>query len=101
MQGYNGENTRGWAITKEGEQYKYYQGVTEEEWNSSCGRQKRPNILGQCSVWWLRSPLGDDGNSYCRINDGGNSGVTRTTSDCMALRQDFAYRKFKKFFRVI
>ncbi len=76
--GYNGGNTRGWAITKEGEQYKYYQGVTEE-WNSSSeGRQKRPTSSDSAAFWWLRSPYGDDGNSYCRINDGGNSGVTRT-----------------------
>ena len=45
--GYNGSGTYGYAITSEGPQYKYYQGVTEAWNSSSAGRQKRPKCLRQ------------------------------------------------------
>ncbi len=46
----------GVAITSEGNQYKYYQGVTEE-WNAvSTNRVKKTSELGSAYSWWLRSP---------------------------------------------
>ncbi len=60
------------AIISEGNQYKYYQGVTEE-WNSpSTKRIKKTNSSGSEYYWWLRSP-GYSGNSnFCGVNIDGD-----------------------------
>ena len=82
--GYNGSGTYGYAITSEGPQYKYYQGVTDAWNSSSTGRQKRPSASGSATWWWLRSPRYYNSNTFCIIdgngsiyigNASGNSGV--------------------------
>ncbi len=74
--GYNGGDTRGYAITKEGEQYLYYKDNTTETYSStSINRVKYNN--GSISNWWLRSP-GYSGNGYfCDISNGGYGGGNR------------------------
>ena len=83
--GYNEGDTRGWAITKEGEQYKYYQGVIDA-WNSlSTGRQKRPSASEKTYWWCLRSPRYDYNNTFCAINSSGfNSGYAANASGGVA-----------------
>ena len=69
--GYNGSGTYGYAITSEGSQYKYYQGVTDA-WNStSTGRQKRPSASGSTVGWWLRSPGYNFSSSFCGVDSSG------------------------------
>ncbi len=71
--GYDGGDTRGYAITKEGEQYKYYQGVTDT-WNSpSAERKKRPNASGDTLWWWLRSSYYYNRGLFCTIDSNGHS----------------------------
>ena len=69
--GYNGSGTYGYAITSEGSQYKYYQGVTEAWNSSSAGRQKRPSASGSTVSWWLRSPGYDGSYYFCGVSSGG------------------------------
>ena len=53
--GNNGGDTRGYAITKEGEQYLYYKNNAKEAYNiSSTNRIKYSK--GNADYWWLRSP---------------------------------------------
>ena len=66
--GYNGSGTYGYAITSEGRQYKYYQGVTDAWNSSSTGRQKSQvpqavrstggfvHLVTTCSSTALRCP---------------------------------------------
>ncbi len=56
-----------YAITSEGPQYKYYQGVTDAWNSSSTGRQKRPSASGSAAWWWLRSPRYSSDTSFCRV----------------------------------
>ena len=71
--GNNGGDSRGYAITKEGEQYKYYQEVVEV-WNgSSVKRQKQTGPSGSKDWWWLRSPDYNHSNYFCGIDDNGVS----------------------------
>ncbi|MCI9087714.1 MAG: hypothetical protein HFJ32_04085, partial [Clostridia bacterium] len=61
------------AITSEGSQYKYYQGVTEA-WNAdSTKRVKKVNASGSAYSWWLRSPHNSNSNYFCFINISGNT----------------------------
>ena len=70
----------GLAITSEGSQYKYYQGVTDA-WNStSTGRQKY-NALGNMTHWWLRSPYYNSSGSFCMV---GVSGYFNNTTYSVA-----------------
>jgi len=70
--GYNGGDTRGLAITKEGEQYLYYQkNATEAYDNSSQNRVKYNG--GNAVYWWLRSPFYSYGDSFCDIYSSGRS----------------------------
>ncbi|MCI9087169.1 MAG: hypothetical protein HFJ32_01210 [Clostridia bacterium] len=78
--GYNGSGTYGYAITSEGSQYKYYQGVTDAWNDSGTGRQKKPNSSGSTVRWWLRSP-GYDGNGYfCLVGSTGNANGSHNAS---------------------
>ena len=71
--GNNGGDSRGYAITKEGEQYKYYQEVVEV-WNgSSVKRQKQTGPSGSKDWWWLRSPDYNHSDYFCGIDDNGVS----------------------------
>ena len=59
--------TYAYAITSEGSQYKYYQGV-EEIWNeNSMGRIKKTNSSGTGYWWWLRSPDYKYRERFCDI----------------------------------
>ncbi|MCI9087530.1 MAG: hypothetical protein HFJ32_03115 [Clostridia bacterium] len=72
--GYNGGDTRGYAIAKEGEQYLYYQKNVTEAWNwnsSNTNRVKYNN--GSASYWWLRSPSNYGSTGFCLVRTGGNS----------------------------
>jgi hypothetical protein len=69
--GYNGSGTYGYAITSEGPQYKYYQGVTDAWNSSSAGRQKRPSASGSTVGWWLRSPGYNFSSSFCGVDSSG------------------------------
>ncbi len=71
--GYNGSGTYGYAITSEGPQYKYYQGVTDAWHSSSTGRQKRPSSSGSTVWWWLRSPCYDISGSFCGVSSSGGT----------------------------
>ena len=71
--GYNGSGTYGHAITSEGSQYKYYQGVTDAWNSSSTGRQKRPSASGSTYWWWLRSPSYNYSFYFCGVNSDGIS----------------------------
>ncbi len=70
--GYNGSGTYGYAITSEGSQYKYYQGVTEAWNSSSAGRQKRPSASDSTVLWWLRSPCYGNSGYFCLVGSSGN-----------------------------
>ena len=68
--GYNGGDTRGYAITKEGEQYLYYKDNTTEAYNvASMNRVKYNN--GSETHWWLRSPSYYNNTYSCRIGNNG------------------------------
>ena len=54
--GYNEGTTRGYAITTEGKQYKYYKiNLGSISYSSSNNITKKPSASGS-NVWWLRSP---------------------------------------------
>ena len=60
-----------YAITSEGNQYKYYQGV-KDEWNaSSTERQKRPSESSGPVGWWLRSTSYSHSTDFCGISTNG------------------------------
>ena len=69
--GYGGGNTRGYAITKEGEQYLYYKKNTTQAYNSSSTNRVKYNN-GSVYSWWLRSPYYFTSSGFCVINS--NSG---------------------------
>ncbi len=69
-----------YAITSEGPQYKYYQGVTDAWNSSSTGRQKRPSASGSTNWWWLRSPNYNNSNNFCNIDSNGNTGYANYAS---------------------
>lgn len=51
--GYNGGETKGWAIAKEGSQYKYYKSTLgSTEYNTSTDITRKPNT-GSLDYWWL------------------------------------------------
>ncbi|MCI9087408.1 MAG: Ig domain-containing protein, partial [Clostridia bacterium] len=61
-----------YAITTEGGQYKYYQGISAS-WNSlSSERTKKTG--GSAYGWWLRSPYYSSGNDFCNVNASGSVG---------------------------
>lgn len=60
----------GYAITSEGSQYKYYQGVTEA-WNLKSMNRQKYNASGSTYRWWLRSPHGFHSGYFCYIEQHG------------------------------
>ena len=69
--GYDGGDTRGYAITKEGEQYLYYQKNATEAYNAaSTSRVKYSN--GSTNSWWLRSPYYNGSTGFCLVGSYGN-----------------------------
>ena len=67
----------GVAITSEGSQYKYYQGVTEAYNVSSANRVKRMASSGSENYWGLRSPRSGYSDKFCGVSIDGrvNNGV--------------------------
>ncbi|MCI9246303.1 MAG: hypothetical protein HFJ30_04165 [Clostridia bacterium] len=56
----------GHAITSEGNQYKYYQGV-KEEWNVASQERVKYDGSGNNSNWWLRSPYALANRGFCNV----------------------------------
>ena len=73
--GYNGDSTGGYAITKEGEQYLYYQKNATEAWNSSSLNRVKYNN-GIVERWWLHSPRYNDGTTFCSFDSDGKGNYT-------------------------
>ena len=68
--GYNGGNTRGYAITKEGEQYKYYKNINANYNNNNSKLIKKATGI---DAWWIRSPFYNNRNTVCYVNNTGRS----------------------------
>ncbi len=74
------EGAYAYVITSEGNQYKYYQGVTEV-WNvKSINRVKKVSELGSADWWWLRSPYCNLSNTFCGIGSDGNASGSAVAS---------------------
>ena len=74
--GYNGGDTRGYAIAKEGEQYLYYKNNAMESYNSNSTNRVK-SVDGSVSDWWLRSPSYNRGVYFCFTSyAGGVNGET-------------------------
>ena len=68
--GYNGGNTRGYAMATEGSQYKYYKSTLgSTAYNTSTNITKKPNASNSYH-WWLRSP-NYFSNTFCIVHSGG------------------------------
>ena len=75
----NSDSTRyGVTITSEGNQYKYYQGVTEE-WNEISMSRIKYNESGSEDAWCFRSPHCDNSKTFCAALSNGN-----IHTDCIA-----------------
>ena len=60
-----------YAITSEGSQYKYYQGVTEVYNVASVERVKKTSSSGDVEWWWLRSSNFNFNSRFCGVNNEG------------------------------
>ena len=70
--GSNGGSTRGYAITTEGKQYKYYKmKLGSTKFNSSNDITKKTSASNS-NVWWLRSPYYSSGKYFCRVFSDGS-----------------------------
>ena len=69
--GYNGGSTRGYAITTEGKQYKYYKmKLGSTGYSNSNDITKKPSTSNS-NWWWLRSPNYNYSDCFCRVNSSG------------------------------
>ena len=69
--GYNEGTTRGYAITTEGKQYKYYKTkLGSTKFNSSNNITIKPSVSNS-SWWWLRSPSCGGDDSFCSVSSYG------------------------------
>ena len=86
----NNDSTRhAYAITAEGNQYKYYKGITEA-WNiSNLGRTKY-NGSGNANNWWLRSPCYSNSTYFCSVNYDGNTDYTGNASHTRGIAPGFS-----------
>ena len=55
----------GYAITKEGEQYKYYKNIKANYKVANTNLVKRNN--SSANFWWLRSPYYGNSNAFCDV----------------------------------
>ena len=70
--GYNGENSRGYSRSTEGNQYKYYKIILgNTPYSSSMDAIKKPKT-GKPWYWWLRSPDCSYNGGFSGISDSGN-----------------------------
>ena len=80
----------GYAITKEGEQYKYYKiatnGITYNFNNPKLVKYSTytasDNSSSQTCWWWIRSPHYNYSNDFCYVNGDGNSGSGYANGSC-------------------
>ncbi|MCI9087393.1 MAG: hypothetical protein HFJ32_02395 [Clostridia bacterium] len=86
--GYNGSGTYGYAITSEGPQYKYYQGVTDA-WNSSSTGRQKYNASGSTYWWWLRSPYYHNSSYFCYVYSSGNTVYANHASNYFGVAPGF------------
>ena len=78
--GSNGGSTRGYAITTEGKQYKYYKmKLGSTKFNSSNDITKKTSASNS-NVWWLRSPGYSGSVDFCRVTSGGICGRNDASS---------------------
>ena len=71
--GVNGGNTRGWAMTTEGIQYKYYKtNLGNTAYNENTNITKKPNVNSP-DWWWLRSPRYNINSHFCYVGKNGVS----------------------------
>ena len=69
--GYNGGNTRGYAMATEGSQYKYYKtNLGSKSYDNYTNVTKKPNTSSPY-LWWLRSPYYNYGGAFCMVVSGG------------------------------
>ena len=73
LTGYNGGNTRGYAMSTEGRQYKYYRTIEIPFWSSYTDITKKPDT-GISYYWWLRSPTYHRSDRFCNVNSNGSCG---------------------------
>ena len=67
-------NYKGYAITTEGKQYKYYKkNLGSTKYNSSNDITKKPSA-SSLNRWWLRSPKYNTSASFCYMNPSGSCG---------------------------
>ena len=68
--GYNGGSTRGYAITTEGKQYKYYKiNLGSTSYSNSNNITKKPSVSNS-NWWWLRSPYYNLSRYFCFVHSG-------------------------------
>ena len=68
--GYKEGTTRGYAITTEGKQYKYYKkNLGSTSYSSTNSITKKPSASNS-NWWWLRSPLCGHSDRFCIVYDG-------------------------------
>ena len=71
VNGYNGGNTRGYAMATEGSQYKYYKtNLGSTSYSNSTNVTKKTNTSSSY-YWWLRSPGYSGSNRFCLVDRGG------------------------------
>ena len=72
VNGYNGGNTRGYAMATEGSQYKYYKtNLGSKSYDNYTNVTKKPNTSSPY-LWWLRSPYYN--SRFCGVGSGGSCG---------------------------
>ncbi|MCI8362477.1 MAG: hypothetical protein HFJ41_05050 [Clostridia bacterium] len=69
--GYNGGDTRGLAITKEGEQYKFYKVNLGSIGSGSVSASLAKPNSSDWTSWWLRSCRAGDDRCYCTASKSG------------------------------
>ena len=76
VNGYNGGNTRGYAMATEGSQYKYYKtNLGSTSYSNSTNVTKKPNTSSSY-LWWLRSPYYGNSTDFCGVFSGGYCGIS-------------------------
>ena len=79
-----------YAITSEGSQYKYYQGVTESWNNISTSRTKEISESGGKYWWWLRSTYYNNNVYFCGVSNSGNVYTTYSASNSGGVAPGFS-----------
>ena len=76
------KGTRGYAITTEGKQYKYYKmKLGSTKYNSSNNITKKPSVSNS-NWWWLRSPLYYNSTDFCEAYSEGRCNASYASTAC-------------------